>query len=89
MRQNIAKVIEAFLRGIPAKGDSKATCWTDGEIVYSYALPIARRVSRGYGKIPTIEIIDDHPTQTTRSQIDALRRTFPGADLVTEIPEGP
>lgn len=83
MRKNIEKVIEAFKRGIPAKGDSKQTCRTDGEVVYSYALPIARRIS-GRG-ISSIVIIWDHPTQTTRSQIDALCRTFPDAIRVAEI----
>lgn len=41
MRKNIAKVLQAFKAGIAGYGDSKRTCWTNGNILYSYALPIA------------------------------------------------
>lgn len=41
MRKNIAKVIRAFLDKKEASGDSKRTCWTDGDAIYSYRLPIA------------------------------------------------
>lgn len=73
MRRNISKVIEAFKAGKAATGDSKRTCWTDGETVYSYAMPIAKRSANG-----SIAIINysDAPTATTRSQVRALETAF-------------
>ncbi len=48
MRKNMQTVIAAFdsytaTKDRPVYGDSKRTCWTDGETIYSYAMPIARR----------------------------------------------
>lgn len=85
MRKNIEKVIEAFKQGKPAKGDSKATCHTDGEVVYSYALPIAIRSPGRFGCADEVKIREDYPTATTRSQISALFSAFPDAIPVDEI----
>lgn len=73
MRQNMERVIEAFLAGKPAKGDAKNTCSTDGTIVYSYKMKIAERLKNG-----TIVIVprENGPSRTTRAQIDALVQAF-------------
>ena len=75
MRANVKKVYEAWLAGTSKKGDSKATVWTDGTTVYSYSLPIARKMrgrfvvlERERAKKPGGGI-----SPTTRSQIDAIR----------------
>ena len=74
MRKNISKVIEAFKLRKPAKGDSKGTCSTDGNTIYSYAMPIARRDSDG-----SINVIarGTAPSVTTRSQVDACQMELP------------
>lgn len=81
MRKNIKKVIEAFTLSKEGQGDSKATCSTCGEVVYSYAMPIARRTGEG------IELVhyDEGPSRTTKSQIRALELTFPNAIRVAAI----
>lgn len=76
MRKNISKVIEAFKAGREAIGDSKRSCSTDGTTVYSYRMPIARRVSGG---AIVIVAYDDAPTPTTRSQVRALQIAFEDA----------
>ena len=81
MRKNIQKVIEAFTQGTSAKGDSKGTCSTTGETVYSYAMPIARRTSLGV----ELAEYDQGPSRTTKSQIRALELTFPKAIRVEAI----
>jgi hypothetical protein len=87
MRQNIRKVLDAFAASKPAKGDSKATCWTDGDTIYSYALPIARRVPGRSGARERIEILAEYSTMTTNSQISAIRSRYPDAAIVDdEIP---
>lgn len=68
MRKNIRTVLDAFIAGRKANGDSKRTCWTDVETVYSYALPIAGR------KDGRLWILDEAGrSMTTRSQIRACR----------------
>ena len=71
MRANIAKVTSAFKRGAPAIGDSKRTCWTDGITIYSYRMPIARRIDG------IVYIVRTGPSQTTRSQIRAVEIAIP------------
>lgn len=68
MRKNIERVIVAFLQGNARNGDSKHTCWTDGDTVYSYAMPIAWREPDG-----SVVVVpyDAGPSRTTRSQIRA------------------
>lgn len=70
MRKNIAAVISHFKRGLP---HSEATCSTDGAVIRSYAMVIAERNLDG-----SVWVIDrsEAPSVTTRSQIDAVRRSF-------------
>lgn len=70
MRQNISKVLTAFQAGQPATGDSKGTCSTDGQTVWSYRMPIAWREPDGS---ITIVAREKGPSRTTKSQIDACR----------------
>ena len=81
MRKNISKVIEAFIIEASAKGDSAGTCSTDGQIVYSYNMPIARRT---VGFIEVVHYVEG-PSRTTKSQIRALEITFPNAVRVDNI----
>jgi len=74
MRANIEKVLHAFGAGSSAVGDSGRTCSTDGTTLYSYRMPIARRVG---GRI---YIVPYHmaPSATTRSQVRAAQVYFHG-----------
>ncbi len=67
MRKNIEKVIAAFQAHKSAQGDSKRSCWTTGEEIYSYSTLIVRRNSDG-----SIWIHDRDSSRTTNSQIDAV-----------------
>lgn len=73
MRKNVRKVLEAFLKGKKLVGDHKHTISTDGNTIYSYDMPIARRYydgsTIGYAQIINVE---QGPTRTTRSQIRSL-----------------
>ncbi len=71
MRKNIEKVIAAFKAHKQAQGDSKRSCWTTGEEIYSYSTLIVRRNSDG-----SIWIHDRNSTRTTNSQIDACTRSL-------------
>ena len=75
MRKNISKVLESFLKRVPVRGDSKGTCSTDGQAVFSYAMPIAQRMPSG-----VYEVIryDKAPSATTRSQVRAVQDTLGG-----------
>ena len=68
MRKNISKVIEAFKARKSAVGDSKRSCHTDGETIYSYSTPIGGRRPDG-----TLWITSNRYTRTTNAQIAALR----------------
>ena len=75
MRKNIEKVIAAFKLGKSTKGDSKATCSTDGETIYSYALQIARRHDDGsIWILPYAEALkpDGEVSATTRLHVSAV-----------------
>lgn len=50
MRKNISRIIDAFCTGQSA---NDKTCSTDGKAIYSYSLPIARRVNKD-----TVEIME-------------------------------
>ena len=78
MRKNIAAVIGAFLEGRPAVGDSRQTCWTDGEVLYSYAMPIAWRHHPQYACLAVV-IYACAPTATTRRHVRAVEQFVPGA----------
>lgn len=70
MRKNAEKVIRAFLARKPAQGDSKRTISTDGSILYSYRMPIAR-----HGVCDRTFVVmnrEDAPSNTTRSHVDAV-----------------
>jgi len=82
MRKNIAKVIAAFERGVSCIGDSKRTCWTDGDTIYSYRMPIAQRMKTGAIHVVTY---DAAPTRTTKSQVHALHVHFDYAKHVDAI----
>jgi hypothetical protein len=45
MRKNAQRVCKAFEHGRPCRPGS--SIWTDGERIYSYAVPIAWRLSTG------------------------------------------
>lgn len=80
MRKNIAKVIDAFVKAggdgdyhtklavTRFKGDSKGTCATDGDSIFSYAEVVARRNEDG-----TVWIRPYGGTATTRSHISACQ----------------
>ena len=68
MRKNIAKVIDAFRRGESARGDSKGTCWTNGESIFSYANQIVWRDPDG-----NLAFAERNSTRTTNSHISACR----------------
>lgn len=76
MRANIQKVFEAWEQGTPATGDSKRTCYTDGESIYSYKMRIAYREGDGRCFRATYQ---SGPSRTTRSQIKALEVLIPYA----------
>jgi len=68
MRKNILKVIDAYKQRKAAKGDSKASCSTDGERIYSYYTMIAKRKEDGF-----THIVDNSGwSRTTMMQIRAL-----------------
>lgn len=78
MRKNIATVICAFSQSDSAVGDSKKTCSTNGEEIYSYNMLIARR------KDERIQVIkkDRSPSRTTSMQVNAVMSSFPNAEIV-------
>jgi P2-related tail formation protein len=71
MRKNIAKVIDAFKRRVDAKGDSKGTCSTDGESIFSYRTEIARRLPNGL-----VWVTSYAGSQTTKMQVSAIVQSF-------------
>lgn len=80
-RKNITTIIEAFARGYKPSGrsdriygDSRQTCSTDGETIYSYNEPIAVRVHDGCG---TVLVLETWSTNTTRAQINACKLLLP------------
>lgn len=84
MRKNMRRALEAFEQRKPGKGDSKKTCWTDGDTLFSYAMPIAKwtfaetvaeRDVSGES-IPQLWISDESSTATTNAQIRAIALFF-------------
>ncbi len=66
MRKNLVKVLEAFVQGKEAHGDSKWTISTDGLMIWSYDMPIVQKMKDG-----RIEVLrsDLAPTATTKAQV--------------------
>jgi hypothetical protein len=71
MRKNIKAVIAAFING---ESLDKGTCSTDGKTIWSYQMEIAHKMSDGAVVVLPRE---RGPSVTTRSQIDAVKSTFP------------
>lgn len=80
MRKNISKVIAAF-KARREMGDCRRSCSTDGTTIYSYRMPIARRL--GNGSI-VILAYASAPTATTRSQVSAMHVEFGSYARVVE-----
>ena len=71
MRKGARKVCEAFEHGRPCRPSS--AIWTDGERIYSYALPIAWRMSTGN------VFVEQNPARssiTTRNHINDVASYF-------------
>lgn len=66
MRKNMRKVIEAFLKREAAIGDSKKTCSTNGNVIWSYVMPIARHGDDG---VVYLLEYNEAPSVTTRRQV--------------------
>lgn len=81
MRKNIAKVIAGFKEGKAVQGDSRRTCWTDGEAVFSYNMKIAKRIRGAEDRI-LIVARECGPSMTTRMQISALCNSFRYYEIV-------
>lgn len=79
MRRNIERVLKHFEQG---RAHTERTCSTDGQIVYSYRLPIAFRDRDG-----SVSVLDPSrsPSRTTSSQISAVREWFPDAEPVAGV----
>ena len=82
MRCNAKKVCDKFAAGKAGTGDSKRTIWTDGEKIYSYAMPIACRIYTGG---VAIVAYSDGPSRTTRSHIRAVQTAFPNATTLAPL----
>jgi len=83
VRKNAGNVIAAFLRG---ESCNEKTISTDGVILRSYAMPIARRVKHESGLV-SYEVIDRDasPSHTTSSHISAVRQHVPGPAIVKKL----
>lgn len=68
MSKNCAKVIAAFVKGQPCFAGSIST---DGRTIYSYAMPIARRVIDVKRRVNVLG--GKGPTVTTSRHINATR----------------
>lgn len=80
MRKNMQKVIDAFRNRVSTIGDSKRTCWTDGNEIYSYAMLIGFRGVAGDMFVCDYECA---PSATTRTHVRALEVAFPTATRFT------
>ena len=78
MRKNIKQIIESFRLGT---WESFDTCSTNGKVLYSYAMPIARKTDTG------IDLVhyESGPSRTTKSQIRAVEVSYPDANRVESI----
>jgi hypothetical protein len=59
-RKNVAKVVSKFVAAQAGKGDTHGAIWTDGDTIYSYAMPIATRIGQ-----MAVYVSEDSPTVTT------------------------
>lgn len=66
MRKNMRRVINAFLKREEAVGDPKKTCSTNGRVIWSYVMPIARHGDDG---VVYLLEYNEAPTNTTRRQV--------------------
>lgn len=66
MRANIRRVLQAWWTGLPA---TEETCSTDGQTVFSYKTPIAKKRP---GML-CVSVRASGSTHTTRTQITAVR----------------
>jgi len=75
MRKNAQKVLQAFNAGQAA---NEKTISTNGKELFSYAMLIARKNG------DKVELIDysKAPSNTTRSQVNAVRQFFPASQIV-------
>jgi len=84
MRANVKKTIQAFCRSERYIGgtnkDGRPTVWTDGDTIFSYAMPIATTI-RGCGAVLLVNW-DDAPTQTTKQHLSGVNQEFHRAPSV-------
>jgi hypothetical protein len=83
MRKAHEKVIKAFSRGelahdVLQKEVGAYRIWTDGIQLFSYLMPIAKRIA--HGKRVSFQLVDysQAPTATTRAHIRACERLLTG-----------
>ena len=67
MRKNIQQIASSFLKQLPLH---QTTCSTDGNVVLSYAMPIAIRIETT-NEIYVVDPVDS-PSVTTSSQISGI-----------------
>ncbi len=79
MRKNTQAVANAFLAGKHLGGRSIST---DGKTVYSYAMPIARRV----GGVVYVIAASESPSVTTTTQINQLAQYCTDSVTVDRLP---
>lgn len=77
-RKNVTAVIDAFRDG---RAKREATCHTDGDVVWSYGLPIAARI---HGEVVVLDPTES-PSRTTTSQIRAVLAELPNAQTVLSV----
>ena len=80
MRLNMKHALNAFIGGRSA---NEGTIRTDGVVLYSYALPIARRLGAD-----DYLILDknESPSKTTSAHINQAREYLRDATIVAKIP---
>jgi len=74
MRKNCTKVVDAFLEG---RAYSEKSISTDGTTIFSYAMPIARRVA---GEVHVLG--GRGPTVTTSQHLGQVRALLHGRAVV-------
>jgi hypothetical protein len=90
-RKNVSKVVDKFLGAQHGNGDSKRTIWTDGNTVYSYAMPIAHRANTLQGQWRFFVVKrSESPSRTTSMHISQVgtmmaASTIPMFSDITEV----
>lgn len=72
--RGIDLVVRAFRNG---KAYRAGNVWTDGHMIYSYRMPIARRAKGSI--LDTIVVPSPGPSVTTSKHINILAREWPNA----------